>query len=152
MTNNRASFPPINLMIQNVQSLNISTMCKKTSKKIFSITREKDDIILLSDIRLNSSKQVSAILDIKKRFAFRGYDFLFNSTRNSRGVGILISKKIPYQIHNEYMDGTCNLFLLDITICNKRLTLGAVYGPNLDDENFFRTLGTGLQQFANNCV
>jgi hypothetical protein len=46
-------------------------MCKKTSKKIFSVTREKDDIIFLSDVRLNSDKQISATNDIKKGLHFR---------------------------------------------------------------------------------
>jgi hypothetical protein len=74
MTNHLRICPAINISTQNVQSLNISTLCKKTSQKICSITRELDDIILLSDIRLNSEKQATAIEDIRKRFKFRGYD------------------------------------------------------------------------------
>ncbi len=57
-------FPLISFFAQNVQSLNISTMCKKTSKKIISVTRERDDIIFLSDIRLNSDKHIAATMDI----------------------------------------------------------------------------------------
>jgi hypothetical protein len=83
-------FPAISFLSQNVQSLNISTLCKKTSKKILIVTRECDEIILLSDIRLNSNKQVAATLDITKRFLYRGYNFIHNSRENSRGVGILI--------------------------------------------------------------
>jgi hypothetical protein len=80
-------------LTQNVQSLNISSLCKKTSKQIFSVTREKDEIILLSDIRLNSNKQVAATMDIGKRFGFRGYNFIHNSTINSRGALFTIPTK-----------------------------------------------------------
>jgi exonuclease III len=108
-------------------------MCKKTSKKIFSVTRERDEIIFLSDIRLNSSKQVSVTLDIGKRFGFRGYNFIHNSTTNSRGVGILISNKLNVSIHNTYKDMDCNALILDVSIGGNRITLGSVYGPNTDN-------------------
>jgi exonuclease III len=127
-------------------------MCKKTSKKIFSITREKDDVIFLCDTRLNSEKQISAINDIKKRFAFRGYDLFFNSKTNSRGVGILISKKLSYTIHNKYADAVGNIFLINITINSKRMTIGSVYGPNQDDEIFFNNVGTAIRSFGNENV
>ncbi len=113
-------FPLISFLSQNVQSLNISTMCKKTSKKILGVTRERDDIILLSDIRLNSNKQIAATMDITKRFLFRGYSFIHNSQENSRGVGILLSKKIMYTVHNEYRDIEGNILLIDITISGLR--------------------------------
>jgi exonuclease III len=116
--------PSISLLSQNVQSLNISSLCKKTSKKIFSVTREKDEIIFLSDIRLNSDKQVVATMDIEKRFGFRGYKFIHNSTTSSRGVGILISNKLKANIHNTYRDLDCNILILDVTIHGRRLTLG----------------------------
>jgi hypothetical protein len=56
-------------------------------KKIYTIvgiTRENDGIIFLSDIRLNSNKQVAATLDITKRLHFRGYNFFHNARENSR--------------------------------------------------------------------
>jgi exonuclease III len=127
-------------------------MCKKTSKKIFSVTREKDDIIFLCDTRLNSEKQISAINDIKKRFAFRGYDLFFNSKNNSRGVGILISKKLSYTIYNEYADAIGNILLLNITINSKRMTIGSVYGPNQNDEIFFNSVGTAVRSFGNDNI
>jgi exonuclease III len=124
-------------------------MCKKTSKKIFSITREKDEIIFLSDIRLNSSKQVSATLDIGKRFGFRGYNFIHNSTTNSRGVGILISNKLNVSIHNTFKDIDGNILLLDISIGGNRITLGSIYGPNADNEEFFTDICQMCERFGN---
>ncbi len=149
LANNAFRFPSISILSQNVQSLNISSMCKKTSKKIFSVTRERDEIVLLSDIRLNSSKQVAATMDIEKRFGFRGYKFIHNSTSNSRGVGILISNKLQATIHNTYKDLDCNILIVDVTILGKRFTLGSIYGPNNDVENFFSDIRHTCVAFAN---
>jgi exonuclease III len=106
------------------------------------VTRERDDIILLSDIRLSSNKQVAATLDITKRFLYRGYNFIHNSRDNSRGVGILISKKLDYTVHGEFRDMDGNILLLDITIQGVRMTIGSVYGPNNDNEDFLILFGT----------
>jgi exonuclease III len=142
-------FPSLSVFSQNVQSLNISSLCKKTSKKIFSVTREKDEIVLLSDIRLNSSKQVAATMDIGKHFGFRGYSFIHNSTTNSRGVGILISNKLQATIHNTYRDLDCNLLIIDVTIAGKRFILGSVYGPNTDTESFFTDIIHTCNSYGN---
>ncbi len=104
---------------------------------------------MLSDIRLNSSKQVSATMDIGKRFGFRGYNFIHNSTINSRGVGILISNKLKATIHNTYKDLDCNILIIDLTIFGKRFTLGSVYGPNTDVENFFDDILHTCEAFSN---
>jgi hypothetical protein len=142
-------FPPISFLSQNVQSLNVSTLCKKTSKKIISLTRERDDIIFICDIRLNSNKQVAATLDISKRFAFRGYKLIHNSFDNSRGVGILISNKLSACIHNQFCDMEGNILILDITIRGTRMTLGSVYGPNTDNAEFFNVIKDTCNRFGN---
>jgi hypothetical protein len=152
MTNHLRICPALNISTQNVQSLNISTLCKKTLQKICSITRELDDIILLSDIRLNSDKQATAIEDIRKRFKFRGYDLYFNSRKNSRGTGILISTKLRYVVHDIFRDVDDNIILLDTTISDKKITIGSIYGPNTDDETFFRTLTNTCIRFNNPCT
>ncbi len=105
--------------------------------------------MLLSDIRLNSSKQVAATMDIGKRFGFRGYNFIHNSTTNSRGVGILISNKLQTTIHNTYKDMDCNLLIIDVTITGKRFTLGSVYGPNTDTESFFTDIIHTCESYGN---
>jgi hypothetical protein len=108
-------------------------MCKRTFKKILSVTCEKDDVIFLSDIRLNSNKQISAVNDIRKRFAFRGYDMFINSKISSRGVGILISKKLPYQVHRECIDNNCNSIILDISIQSPKINM-----TGLQRKQFFK--------------
>ncbi len=81
-----------------------------------------------------------AVLDITKRFAFRGYNLFHNSVSNARGVAILISSKIPYTIHNQFCDMECNILIVDITIKGTRMTIGSLYGPNNDNEEFFNTI------------
>jgi exonuclease III len=121
-------------------------------KQIISVTRERYDIILLSDIRLNSDKQIAATMDISKRFLLRGYNFIHNSRENSRGVGILLSKNLNYSIHNEYRDIDGNILLIDITINGSRVTVGSLYGPNNDNENFFQTVTDTCRRYRNNQI
>ena len=74
--------------------MNISTKNDITLQKVLGICSLKSDIIFLSDLRLNSSKQSSAVHDLEKLFFFNGYKFYHNSVVASRGVGILIKKTI----------------------------------------------------------
>ena len=143
------SFPEINFLSQNMLSFNISTKNQKTVKKLNAITKDKCEIIFLSDIRLNSYKQNYSIHDLEKKITFKGYDFYHNSKRSSRGVGILISKKLNYKVNNQMSDFEDNYLLLDITITDYRLIIGAIYGPNSNDPNFYNNLNTDLKFF--NC-
>ena len=72
--------------------------------KIYSIVRNKDDIIFLSDTRLNSINQISGLNDLEKKLAFFGYNFYHNSRRSSRGVGILISRKLKHTVVKRVAD------------------------------------------------
>lgn len=74
----------VSFLIQNVNSLNISTTCPKQSEKICSLIDTEVDIIFLSDLRLNNSK---GIKDIEKSFLAckKQYKFYHNSTMAKRG-------------------------------------------------------------------
>ena len=67
---NLQHFPELNFMSQNLLSFNISTTNSKTSQKIQAITKEKIDIVFISDIRLNSYVQNYAIHDLEKKIQF----------------------------------------------------------------------------------
>ena len=128
--------------IQNVRSLNISTKNDITLKKILAIVSLKTDIIFLSDIRINSDLQSSAIHDLKKHLFFNGYKLFHNSKTSSRGVGILVSKNITdlgFNILTQINRDDNNSLLLHVEIKGKQYILGAVYGPNHDDELEFLT-------------
>ncbi len=133
---------------QNVRSFNISTRNDITVQKVLAITSLKCDIFFLSDLRLNSVKQKSAVNDLEKQFFFRGYKFLHNSVAPSRGVGILINNKLfdsGFSVISQYGSDDCNLLLLKCIYKNKPLAIAAIYGPNLDtDIAFYNTLSAAL--------
>jgi hypothetical protein len=43
----------------------------------------------------------------------------------------------------------CNILIIDVTILGKRFTLGSIYGPNTDVENFFSDIRHTCEAFAN---
>ena len=132
---------------QNLLSFNVSKKDKKTDLKLNAISKSKSDVIFICDIRLNSTRQTYAIHDIEKKIKFKGYDLFFNSKGSNRGVGILISSKLDYEIHNKLTDFDDNYILLDITIAKKRCIIGSIYGPNTNNSDFYEDLSTDLNMF-----
>jgi len=142
----------ISLGIQNVRSMNISTKNDLTTQKILAICNIKTDIIFLSDLRLNSNKQISAVHDLEKKFFFNGYKLHHNSRASIRGVGILIRKEMDEKLRIiekiDSEDG--NFLLLRVMYRELEFILCSVYGPNRDCEIiFYNELKTVLQNF--NC-
>ena len=85
-------------------------------QKLYNITKNKDDIIFLCDLRLNSPNQVAGMNDLNKKLCFYGYTLYHHSQKSSRGVGVLISKKVDYLIHGTRTDAGDNFILLDLSI------------------------------------
>jgi exonuclease III len=87
-------FPSLTFSALNCNSLNVSTISSMHQRlKIYGICKLKTDIILLSDIRLQSNKNFHK--EIETQFLINpicSYEFFHNSLSNSRGVGILIKK------------------------------------------------------------
>ncbi len=75
-------FPNINFSSQNVCSLNVSKPGRKTYAKLAAITRSGTEVIFLSDVRLNSNKQIASVNDIEKKLKFLGYNLYHNSKHN----------------------------------------------------------------------
>ena len=136
-----------------MRSLNISTKNDITIQKILAICNTKSDFIFLSDLRLNSSRQSSAIHDVEKHLFFNGYKFYHNSIIPSRGVGILIKKTLcdgGLEILESLKDNECNSLIMKIRINDKILTLASIYGPNHDTElEFFDILLANLKNTRN---
>jgi exonuclease III len=130
-------FPGINFSSQNVCSLNVSKPGRKTRAKLAAVTRSGSEIIFLSDVRLNSIKQTASVNDIEKKLKFLGYNMYHNSKHNSRGVAILISTKLNCTVVEKREDVSCNVLLLKITMGDLSVTIGSIYGPNMDDNTFF---------------
>ena len=96
------NFPEITFKSQNVRSFNISNTSKSTELKMLSLIKEKDDIIFVSDTRLNTDIQKSALNNLEKKLLFGGYDCFFYSETSNRGTGILIKNKLNYTIPRRY--------------------------------------------------
>jgi len=144
----------ISFAIQNVRSLNISTKNEITTQKIMAISNLKSDFIYLSDIRLNSSKQVSAVHDLEKQFFLNGYKFFHNSTTSLRGVGILVNKsvfsKASFKILNVERSEDGNILCMHLELNGTKFLICAVYGPNLDTEiDFYENLSNKIRNY--NC-
>ena len=97
-----------------MRSLNISTKNNITKEKIYAITKEKTDVILICDLKLNSDVQKAAVHDVEKYFMLNGYKLYHNSTKSTRGVGILISRKLAHTIVNVHKDPDCNILFAEI--------------------------------------
>jgi exonuclease III len=133
--------PQLTFSAQNCNSLNVSTECDKQLAKLVALTDLRTDIIFLSDIRLNKgTAQTDKIIKIFACNNNKNYKFFFNSSKNKRGVGILISDALNVTVKNEYVDSDENILGLTITFDDTTLKLCSIYGPNHNDKKFFNNL------------
>jgi hypothetical protein len=110
-------------------------------KKVTTIADYNTSIIFLSDLRLNNNPNIN---DITNGFLYNNsgrYEFIFHSTLNRRGVGILINKSLNYSILDTYRDDQENILGIKCTISGCELWLISIYGPNTNDRSFFNSLG-----------
>jgi exonuclease III len=142
-------YPNLSFCSQNLRSLNVSTKNNITKEKIYAITQEKTDVILICDLKLNSDVQKAEVHDVEKYFMLNGYKLYHNSTKSTRGVGILISRKLAHTTVNVHKDPDCNILFLEMEILNQRINIGLIYGPNNNDPNFFINLENFLRNPSN---
>jgi exonuclease III len=140
----------------NCNSLNMSDVSKiSQNRKLLAIARLKTDIIFLSDIRLSNKSKVSCSNDIEKCFRtnpFGNYLFFHNSTKNKRGVGLLLNNKLDPKVLRRKDDINENYLLLEVELNKKVYILGAIYGPNNVDVEFFNDLTRDLLSLGNQRV
>ncbi len=81
-----------------------------------------------------------------------GYKFIHNSRISSRGVGILINRKIldNITVHSVFRDINFNYILLDIEFKAERYTIGSIYGVNTNDGiTMYTDLERDIRAFKN---
>jgi len=117
----------ISIAAQNCNSLNVVSSIKNQDLKISAITGYQTDIIFLSDVRFNGREKV--VCDKLKVW----YTVIFNSTKNSRGVAILINRRLRHEILETVRDPQENILLVKARINDTDIVLGSVYGPNVDN-------------------
>ena len=80
-------------------------------------------------------------------------DCYFSSFKsNARGIAILFAKNFEYKVHKCINDPNGNFLLLDITAYNNRFTLISIYGPNVDNPNFFQSVSDKIAELENNSI
>jgi exonuclease III len=118
----------------------------KLKKKILALVKGGEDVIFLSDIKLNSGTQTHAIHDIEKIFFNLSYKLYHNSTVSTRGVGILVKNGILKSEPIIEKDGENNIILLKAELLQGVWILGSVYGPNENTQQFYTDLENKLTQ------
>lgn len=150
MNNKKSFFPCLTFEAQNMLSLNISTKSLKTDAKLKLVTKNKADIIFLSDTRLNTDSNRYGIVDIQKKISFLGYCSYFNSPGPSRGVGILLKKSLEHSVLTEATCGQGNFLLIKIRlpVHDEDIVIGSIYVPNDNNLNFFDILQQKLESLG----
>ena len=64
--------------------------------KLISIINLNADITVLNDIRLSDKKHL--IVNFLRNTERGNFDFYANSTKNSRGVGLIVNKKANLEV------------------------------------------------------
>jgi exonuclease III len=131
-----------NLVISyiNVNSFNVSGIGAGSLKilvKVEGVTGGGADVICMSDIRLG--KRASHVERLFRLSQNGQYKLVFNSTRDSRGVGIAIREGRGIEIINEWRDeDEENWLTLEVKIGRKKMLIGVIYGPNSNNIRFYR--------------
>ena len=151
--NKTLSFPAISVSVINCKSLNVSTITSYHQKlKIHGIVKIKSDVIILSDIRLGRNADGGIAEEIAKMFfsnPYCSYHFYYNSSTNSRGVGILIKSNLTISVLAEARDSSENILALRLQHLGTEFVLCGIYGPNSLCPNFFTDLANILNHVKN---
>jgi exonuclease III len=108
----------------------------------------KEDVVFLSDTKLNTEANPHALNDIEKKLFNLNYLIFHNSKGSSRGVAIIIKKDIFKSVLNSIQDANNNFLLLKVELVHGVVLLGTVYGPNNNDAQFFADLEAGIRNSA----
>jgi len=153
MTPEGRAIPTLHIASINCNSLNVSHLHNNLQKtKLYGITKIKADIILLCDIRLSNRSKISSASDISKMFLcnpYGQYEFLYNSTKNSRGVGIIYKKALDLQVFSTDRDANENILGMHCSINSFPMYIVSIYGPNRNCPTFFVDLSNFIRPFAN---
>jgi exonuclease III len=114
--------------------------------KVEAVTKRKGDIIGLCDMRLGRSGEY--IRRLFKLSLNGEYDLYYNSTKDSRGVGIAIRTDSGIKAGREWKDDEENWLLKEVDIGRKKIIIGVIYGPNGNDINFFNRLKGKLHEIG----
>ena len=116
-----------------IGSINCRGLASDNIKRrdVFHRYRSKYDIIILVDT--HSEKNIENLWRNEW-----GGDARFSSfSSQSRDVAVLFKNSFEYVIEHEIIDIDGNYILLDMKLQDRKITLGAIYGANNDNPDFF---------------
>lgn len=119
-----------------IASMNVNGISSKTKMREMVTYANKKNVAIfaLIDTRLSENKQK----DFKNQTC--NYDLIHTPAKEqARGVSFLIKKSLPISICEIIRDDRdANFLILKGKLYNETLTIGALYGPNLDDPSFIQ--------------
>lgn len=142
----------INILVQNCDSLNLSTFkndgsIKTFNRKIEAILTCNADIVLLCDIR--SKNQDKIIEHYIQCTATGGYKMITNSSTSKRGVAILYKNDLDLIVSNVFKSDCHNILLINCALRGVDLCIGSIYGPtDTNDRLFYTNLRNKIQDFS----
>lgn len=118
----------------------------KRSKILNHLKKLNADICLLQETHLLESEH--------KKLQTSQFSHIFSSSYSSkkRGVAILIRRNLSVTINKTIADTEGRYIIINSTINNNNITIANIYGPNIDDENFFHTFFSILLEFTQSAV
>jgi hypothetical protein len=116
-----------------------------------AILNGEADIIFLSDTRMVSNKGISSSQRIKKQpkgfKCKKKYEIYFNSSSNSRGVAVLVNRKLDtFVLNMEHRDLNENFIILECSIDGLDYAIGAIYSPNNTSSTFYQELSSVIRK------
>ena len=104
---------------------------------------------LHADISLLQETHLSKLNSNKLKTSQFTHLFTAHYNSKQRGVCILINKRISF-IHNTTIaDPEGRFIIINISINNNPVTIGNVYGPNIDDPSFFYNFFSSISNISN---
>ena len=126
----------VNLRIAqiNTNSLNC-TDPSKMKEKFISILNLNADITVLNDIQLSDKKHL--VVNYLRNTEMGNFEFSANSSKNARGVGIIVNKKANLEVSVLFEDENENVLLTSIKKGESKFILGAIYGTTQHEDVLF---------------
>ena len=131
----------LRIMSYNVQGLQSS----EKRMDVFDYLKDKNyDIYCLQDTHFTDENEYQ-IID-----KWGNSNSIFSNFKsNARGVAILFNNNLDYKIQQKIIDNNGNFIILNLDIQNQHLTLINLYGPNVDNPEFFKKISSYIDDIGN---
>uniref|UniRef100_A0A3Q3B087 exodeoxyribonuclease III n=1 Tax=Kryptolebias marmoratus TaxID=37003 RepID=A0A3Q3B087_KRYMA len=140
--------PPLITGLLNCISLNVRGINNpiKRKKVLTFFKKQNTDIAFIQETHLTDVEH------LKLRRDWVGQVFYSSFSSKSRGVALLINKNLRFRLNYMEKDRAGRLILIDCVINTNRIILVSLYGPNLDNSEFFKDLILKLAAVEAPCI